>query len=368
MGSNMAEAHPVGFRWPMKAKEKGATLIHVDPRFSRTSALCDVFVGIRAGSDIAFLGGLINYVLTHERWFKEYVLAYTNASTIIQEGFQDTEDLGGLFSGLRPGERRPTTPPKGTGATRAPSSDGESGPKRRIEARRSKGEHGSSRLRPDGRGDRRTAHPRADMTDAPAGEPPRDPTLQHPRCVLQILRRHFARYTPEVVAEVCGCTPEELLRVAELLCDNSGRERTSGDRLRRRLDAAHHRRADHPRGRHPATAARQHRPARRRHHGDARPFQHPGLDRRPDALRPAARLPAPAGRRRGARDARRLRRARGAADRLLGQLPQVHRQPAQGVVRRRRHAGERLTASTGCRASTATIRNCRPSTAWPAAR
>ena len=95
MGSNMAEAHPVGFRWPMKAKEKGATLIHVDPRFTRTSALCDVHVGIRAGSDIAFLGGLVNYVLSHDRWFKEYVLNYTNASTIVQEGFRDTEDLDG---------------------------------------------------------------------------------------------------------------------------------------------------------------------------------------------------------------------------------------------------------------------------------
>src|SRR5271168_1592515 len=99
MGSNMAEAHPVGFRWPMKAKEKGATLIHVDPRFTRTSALCDVFVGIRAGSDVAFLGGLINYVLSHDRWFKEYVLNYTNASTLIEEGFEDTEDLAGVFSG-----------------------------------------------------------------------------------------------------------------------------------------------------------------------------------------------------------------------------------------------------------------------------
>ena len=69
MGSNMAEAHPVGFRWPMKAKERGATLIHVDPRFTRTSALCDVYVGIRAGSDVAFLGGLVNYVLSHDRWF-----------------------------------------------------------------------------------------------------------------------------------------------------------------------------------------------------------------------------------------------------------------------------------------------------------
>src|SRR5690242_19392321 len=105
MGSNMAEAHPVGFRWPMKAKEKGAKLVHVDPRFTRMSALCDLFVGIRAGSDIAFLGGLINYVLTHDRWFQEYVLAYTNASVIIQEGFRDTEDLGGLFSGYDPESR-----------------------------------------------------------------------------------------------------------------------------------------------------------------------------------------------------------------------------------------------------------------------
>ena len=100
MGSNMAEAQPVGFQWPMMAKEKGATLIHVDPRFTRMSAVCDVYVGIRSGSDIAFLGGLVNYVLSNDRWFHEYVLAYTNASTIIEEGFRDTEDLAGLFSGF----------------------------------------------------------------------------------------------------------------------------------------------------------------------------------------------------------------------------------------------------------------------------
>jgi len=85
MGSNMAENHPVGFRWPMKAKERGSTLIHVDPRFSRTSAVADLYVPIRPGSDIAFLGGLINYVLTHDRWFKEYVLAYTNASSLVSD-------------------------------------------------------------------------------------------------------------------------------------------------------------------------------------------------------------------------------------------------------------------------------------------
>ncbi len=123
MGSNMAEAQPVGFRWPMKAKEKGATLIHVDPRFTRMSAVCDVYVGIRSGSDIAFLGGLVNYVLTNDRWFHEYVLAYTNASTIIEEGFRDTEDLAGLFSGFdqQNGPRMaPTMPGRAIGATKSP--------------------------------------------------------------------------------------------------------------------------------------------------------------------------------------------------------------------------------------------------------
>jgi formate dehydrogenase major subunit len=197
MGSNMAEAHPVGFRWPMKAREKGAPLIHVDPRFTRTSALCDLYVGIRAGSDVAFLGGLVNYVLTHERWFRPYVLAYTNASTLIQEGFQDTEELEGVFSGYH--------------------QDADAG---RYDARQ--GCWGYAR--------------QTDESVTPAPEPaareqaaqtPRDPTLQHPRCVMQILRRHFARYTPDMVSRVCGCSADELVRVAELLCANSGPDRTS---------------------------------------------------------------------------------------------------------------------------------------------
>jgi formate dehydrogenase major subunit len=96
----MAEAHPVGFRWAMKARERGAKVIHVDPRFSRTSAMADMHVPIRAGTDIAFLGGLIRHVLETESYFKEYVLNYTNASTIINESFEDTEDLGGYFSGF----------------------------------------------------------------------------------------------------------------------------------------------------------------------------------------------------------------------------------------------------------------------------
>ena len=106
MGSNMAENHPVCFRFVLKAREQGAKIIHVDPRFSRTSALSNQYVRIRPGSDIVFLGGLINYVLKHETYFKEYVQAYTNAATLINPEFQDSEDLDGLFSGFIKEEHR----------------------------------------------------------------------------------------------------------------------------------------------------------------------------------------------------------------------------------------------------------------------
>src|SRR3954453_19632113 len=101
-GSNMAGCHPVAFHWPMQAKAKGPKLIHVDPRFSRTSAMADLHAPIRAGTDIAFLGGLVRYVLEHERYFKEYVVAYTNAATLLREDFKDTDELDGLFSGYNP--------------------------------------------------------------------------------------------------------------------------------------------------------------------------------------------------------------------------------------------------------------------------
>ena len=89
----MAEAHPVGFQWVMEAKARGAQVIHIDPRFTRTSAVADRHVPIRVGSDIAFLGGIINYILTHEKDFREYVVAYTNAATLVRDDFVDTEDL-----------------------------------------------------------------------------------------------------------------------------------------------------------------------------------------------------------------------------------------------------------------------------------
>src|SRR5262245_38805429 len=100
MGSSMAENHPVGFQWVIEAREKnGAKIIHVDPRFNRTSAMADYWLPLRAGSDIVFLGAMINYVLANERYFREYVAHYTNAATILREDFRDTEDLGGVFSG-----------------------------------------------------------------------------------------------------------------------------------------------------------------------------------------------------------------------------------------------------------------------------
>src|SRR6478736_2856342 len=99
MGSSMAENHPVGFQWVVEARERGAKVIHVDPRFNRTSAMADMWVPLRAGTDIAFLGGLIHYVLENNKDFREYVVAYTNASAIVREDFQDTEILDGFFSG-----------------------------------------------------------------------------------------------------------------------------------------------------------------------------------------------------------------------------------------------------------------------------
>jgi len=96
----MAECHPVGFQWVMEAKARGAKVIHVDPRFTRTSAMADLHVPLRAGSDIAFLGGIVNYVLTREKYFRDYVVAYTNAPAILTERYADTEDLDGVFSGL----------------------------------------------------------------------------------------------------------------------------------------------------------------------------------------------------------------------------------------------------------------------------
>jgi formate dehydrogenase major subunit len=208
MGSNMAENHPVGFQWVVEARERGAHVIHVDPRFTRTSAMATRWVGIRAGSDIAFLGGIVNYILEHERYFRDYVVNYTNAPVILNEEYQDTEDLDGLFSGWDPEKKKYSNTTWQYAGMQAHGAAG-----RREEGfERTKG-HGA------GHG----AHGAA-LTH---GEPPEeDMSLTHPRCVFQVLKRHFARYTPAFVADACGCTEQEFLAVAEALCESSGRERT----------------------------------------------------------------------------------------------------------------------------------------------
>ncbi len=204
-GSNMAECHPVGFQWVMEAKLRGAKVIHVDPRFTRTSAVADLHVPVRAGSDIAFLGGLINYVLQGGHEFHEYVVAYTNASVIIEGDFQDTEDLDGLFSGYDPETK-----------TYDPASWQYEG--RAAPAAAGQREHGAARGEQHGSGG-------AGIGDD--GEVHTDPSLQHPKCVWQILKRHFARYTPEMVEETCGISPAQFREVAEALVSNSNPERTS---------------------------------------------------------------------------------------------------------------------------------------------
>ena len=236
MGSNMAEAHPVGFRWPMKARENGAQLIHVDPRFSRTSAMCNHYVGIRAGSDIAFLGAIVNYIIENDRWFKDYVLAYTNAANTIEEGFQDTEDIEGIFSGYD-ASKRAYDGAKGHWAYEGSEADLKYGSKPEGDQSPPGSGSGDEKGSGGGHGQQGTAvmggatshkEKRQSATNPPDdGHIAKDLTLQNPRCVFQLLKRHFARYTPKMAADICGCTPEELIKVAKLMCDNSNRERTT---------------------------------------------------------------------------------------------------------------------------------------------
>lgn len=169
MGGNPAENHPCGFKWAIEAKKhRNAKLICVDPRFNRTAAVADHFAPIRAGTDIAFLGGIINFALSNNRIQRDYVVEYTNAPFIIKEGFKLPGDNDGVFSGF----------------------DAE----KRAYDKSSWGYE----LGPD-------------------GYAKVDPTLEHPRCVFQLMKRHYSRYTPEMVANICGCAKEDFLKVAEII-------------------------------------------------------------------------------------------------------------------------------------------------------
>jgi formate dehydrogenase major subunit len=252
MGSNMAENHPVAFRWPMQAKVNGARLIHVDPRFTRTSAMADIYAPIRAGSDIAFLGGLITYVINDARWktdpfFKTFLVHYTNAATLVTADYTDAEDNEGVFSGLMEyAAGSAAWPYNGFIGQYEPKSwqyqraDGDQGG-----GTEAQGESAANTARSGevpGHTGQAGQGPRNGVGSAQAdgGGPPydalvrslvkppahRDETLQDPRCVFQIVKRHFARYTPEMVERVTGCPQKTFLEVARTLLDNSGAERT----------------------------------------------------------------------------------------------------------------------------------------------
>lgn len=205
MGSNMAEAHPVGFQWVMEAKSRGTEVVHIDPRFTRTSALADRHVPLRAGSDIAFLGGVINYILSNELDFREYVTAYTNVSFIVDREFRDAEDLDGLFSGYDEATASYDSSTWQYERTDA-EEDGADAKERSVPYQSGSG---------------------GPPVEGAAGDIPNDPTLQHPRCVYQILKRHYARYTPEMVERVCGVPAEQFLQIARKWTENSNRERTT---------------------------------------------------------------------------------------------------------------------------------------------
>ena len=163
IGSNAAEHHPISFKWVLRAKDAGATVMHVDPKFSRTSARSDFHVPLRSGTDIAFMGGMINYVLENEKYFKDYVVDYTNAPYIVSEGFEFND---GLFSGYDPKNRM----------------------------------YDQSSWKFD-----------LDSN----GVPKKDASLKHPRCVFNLLKKHFSRYSLDNVSSVSGVSKENLTKVYE---------------------------------------------------------------------------------------------------------------------------------------------------------
>jgi formate dehydrogenase major subunit len=204
MGSSMAEQHPVGFRFVVEARERGAKVIHVDPRFTRTSAMSDIWIPLRAGSDIVLLGALVNYVLQNGREFREYVAHYTNAGTILREDVRLPDELDGLFSGWNPSTGQYDT--ETWLYEHASGRDGARGQKAKDLGGHGKGRSGAA---------------------ANIGEFERDPSLEHPRCVFQLLKRHFARYTPEMVEGACGVPRDLFFQLAETYTSASGRDRTA---------------------------------------------------------------------------------------------------------------------------------------------
>jgi len=174
MGSNAAENHPISFHWILKAKERGATLINVDPRFTRTSSQADIYAALRSGTDIAFLGGMINYIIENKKYNDEYIKLYTNASFLVNPDFKLPADNQGVFSGYDPKARKYD---KSTWAFQ-------------------KDEKGIVK---------------------------KDPELKDPNCVFQLLKKHYSRYLPELVEQITGTPKDDLLKIYETYASTGAR-------------------------------------------------------------------------------------------------------------------------------------------------
>src|SRR5262249_26172394 len=262
MGGNPAENHPCGFKWPVEAKKtRNARMIVVDPRFTRTAAVADMFLQIRAGTDIAFLGGLINYALENNRIALDYVKNYTNATFLVKDGFKLPED--GLYSGFDANTRiydKSTWNYEEGGKVAAPAGEFEAGAGRRAPNRADgvapadtngvakPGAQPSPGLAqkpvsvstptqqppsaskektyggqgPVGGGHQAAGPPGASGQGGPVPPPTLppnvayDPTLQHPRSVYQLLKKQYSRYTPEMVERITGIPKDQFLKAADL--------------------------------------------------------------------------------------------------------------------------------------------------------
>ena len=196
MGGNPAENHPCGFKWAVEAKiHRNAKTIVVDPRLTRTAANADLYLQIRAGADIAFLGGVINYAVANNRIAKDYLVNFTNASFIIKDGFKLPED--GLYSGFDPEkqvyDKKTWNYEEGGDLAGKPVAG-------------SPAEKSPPPLVPG-------------ATPPPPSLPPKvafDLSLQHPRCVYQLLKKQYERYTPEMVERITGIPQDQFLKAADL--------------------------------------------------------------------------------------------------------------------------------------------------------
>jgi formate dehydrogenase major subunit len=235
MGGNPAENHPCGFKWAIEAKRtRNAKMIVVDPRFTRTAATSDLFCQIRVGADIAFLGGVIRYAIENNRIAKDYLINYTNAAFIVKEGFQLPED--GLYSGFdaatqtydkstwnyeeggdKSGEAATASHATGhTGGAAAATAAAASGTGQGSQP----GTGSGPGLTGQGYGGASpTGAKAAGTAAAPAPKLPDnvayDLTLQHPRCVFQLLKQQYSRYTPEMVERITGIPKDQFVKAAD---------------------------------------------------------------------------------------------------------------------------------------------------------